>query len=52
MGSQVPPQPQSVTREEAAEIPTSLPAPGRKVFTLMVFPGAGKGDSMRLLMKG
>lgn len=32
--------------------PTSLPAPGRKVLTLMVFPGAGNGDSIRLLMKG
>lgn len=31
---------------------TSFPAPGRKVLTLMIFPGAGKGDSIRLLMKG
>lgn len=31
---------------------TSFPAPGRKVLTLIIFPGAGKGDSIRLLMKG
>lgn len=31
---------------------TSFPAPGRKVLTLISFPGAGNGDSMRLLMKG
>lgn len=31
---------------------TSFPAPGRKVLTFMVLPGAGKGDSITLLMKG
>lgn len=35
-----------------ATVLTSFPAPGRKVFTLIIFPGAGKGDSIRLLMKG
>lgn len=31
---------------------TSFPAPGRKVLTLIIFPGAGNGDSIKLLMKG
>lgn len=31
---------------------TSLPEPGRKLLTVMVRPGAGKGASMTLCMKG